>query len=446
MNMKRLYTYIILALGTVISAAAQSAVPTAHPLDTVADADSDNNGATSADAGTDAPATPRFAIKTNLLYDALLNVNIGAEMRVAPHWSVDLSADYNNWRLSHGRQWKHWFVQPEVRYWTGGTPFSRHFVAADIITGQFNTTLNGARRQGWGAGAGVGYGYVWRPSSHWGIEAELAVGYIHFSYDKYPCAGCGRKIASRHRNYVGPVKAAVNVVYYFGSGRKPTPAPAVIPEPVPVPVNPPVITDTVPLPQFDNRVTLTRVRTEELAGVARIQFAVNKTGIDSTLGVNADELATISARIDSISEGPDMKIVAIRLIGYASPEGPYSNNERLAAGRIGALREYIRDTHDIDDSLITATYVAEDWGGLRDAIAASDLNDRDDLLAIIDTVADPDAREAALRRHRDSWRIITRDILPALRRAEYLIRYEHTYTELESPANTEGTPANIKGK
>jgi|GEM_PF-307786 len=435
--MKRLYTYIILTLGTVISAAAQSAAPTAHPLDAVAAADTNSdtgsNGAPAADAGADAPATPRFAVKTNLLYDALLNVNIGAEMRVAPRWSLDLSADYNNWRLSHGRQWKHWFVQPEVRYWTGGTPFSRHFVAADIITGQFNTTLNGARRQGWGVGAGVGYGYVWRPSPHWGIEAELAVGYIHFSYDKYPCAGCGRKIASRHRNYVGPVKAAVNVIYYLGRANKPSPAVTVPLPPVPEPLPAPAQTDTVEPLRFELvDIPHSRVRSEELAGVARIQFAVSDTVLDRTIGANAAELGSIAARLDSIRNGLDMQIVSIQLTGYASPEGPYRNNERLAAARTAALHGHIRDTYAVADSLITDTYVAEDWTGLRNAVADSDLPDRDEILDIIDTTTEPDAREAAIRRHRTSWRQIAATVLPSLRRTEYIIRYEHRYEEQET--------------
>lgn len=89
------------------------------------------------------------AVKTNLLYDALLNANLGVEFKMSQRWSFDLSGNYNGWRLSHGRQWKHWFVQPEARYWLNDN-MKGHFFAANLIGGQFNTTLNGARRQGWG--------------------------------------------------------------------------------------------------------------------------------------------------------------------------------------------------------------------------------------------------------------------------------------------------------
>ena len=57
------------------------------------------------------------ALKTNLLYDATLTVNAGAEIAVAPRWSVDLSGNINAWTMSAGKRWKHWLVQPEARYW-----------------------------------------------------------------------------------------------------------------------------------------------------------------------------------------------------------------------------------------------------------------------------------------------------------------------------------------
>lgn len=171
-----------------------------------------------------------FAVKTNLVPDALANANIGAEMTVAPRWSVDLTGDFNFWNLSHQRKWKHWLVQPEVRYWfceaMGG-----HFVAAHLIGGEYNMggldmpfkflgtdfhKLRDSRFQGWMAGAGVAYGYSWLLGKHWNLEAEIGIGYVYSRYDRFECAGCGRKVESgKSHHYVGPTKAAVNLVYVF---------------------------------------------------------------------------------------------------------------------------------------------------------------------------------------------------------------------------------------
>jgi len=371
------------------------------------------------------------AIKTNVLYDALLNANLGLEAKLAPRWTLDISGNYNGWRLSHGRQWKHWLVQPEARYWTREA-MKGHFFAVHLFGGQFNTTLNDARRQGWAAGAGVGYGYAWRFASHWGLEAEIAVGYARYAYDKFPCADCGRKIAEREKNYFGPTKAALNLVYYFGgSSKKPVP---VIEEPVAEPVA--VAIDTVPAkPEFNFilvDVPESHMRSENLSGVAKVQFAANSTEIDFNNHNNAREVNSIVGKLDSIRGDLGMEITAVKFTGYASPEGPYAANSRLAAARTSALRNYLQSECNLPDKVVSVNSVAEDWEGLRKAVAASNLSDKNQLLAIIDSPRQPDAKEAELRRHTASWAYIKKNILPELRRTLFRIDYEHHYEEKET--------------
>lgn len=76
--------------------------------------------------------------------------------------------------------------------------------------------LSDARYQGWFVGAGVAYGYAWILGRHWNLELEIGVGYAYTQYDKFRCAGCGKKVESdKSHHYVGPTKAAVNLVYVF---------------------------------------------------------------------------------------------------------------------------------------------------------------------------------------------------------------------------------------
>lgn len=171
-----------------------------------------------------------WAAKTNLLYDATATINLGAEVTVAPKWSIDLSGNLNAWKMGDTERWKHWMLQPEARYWFCD-PFAGHFVGAHLLGGQYNvggidtdfeilgvdfSTLKDHRYQGWFIGAGIAYGYSWILGRHWNLEAEIGVGYIYTRYDKFECAGCGKKVdKDRSKHYVGPTKAALNLVYVF---------------------------------------------------------------------------------------------------------------------------------------------------------------------------------------------------------------------------------------
>lgn len=171
-----------------------------------------------------------IALKTNLLYDATTTLNAGLEVALAKRWSLDISGNYNPWTFSDNMKWKHWLVQPELRYWfcekLGGNFLGLHLLGGQFNVGNIQTDLKFLgtdfsplgryRFQGWTAGAGLAYGYAWMLGKHWNLEAEVGVGYTYSIYDKFQCVRCGSKLEkNRQHNYVGPTKAALNLVYVF---------------------------------------------------------------------------------------------------------------------------------------------------------------------------------------------------------------------------------------
>lgn len=168
-------------------------------------------------------------IKTNLLTDATLSPNLGVEVGLAPKWSLDVMGEVNFWSVNR-HLWKHWFVQPEARYWFCDR-FAGHFLGIHALGGQYNfgnirngvtflgskfKNLTDYRYQGWAAGAGIAYGYAWVLAKHWNLEAEIGIGWLYTRFDKFSCHNCGKKLESnRPHNYVGPTKLAVNLEYIF---------------------------------------------------------------------------------------------------------------------------------------------------------------------------------------------------------------------------------------
>ncbi|MDE5874413.1 MAG: DUF3575 domain-containing protein, partial [Muribaculaceae bacterium] len=45
-------------------------------------------------------AAQNVGIKTNLLYDALANINLGIEVKMAPRWTFDANGNFNDWTFS----------------------------------------------------------------------------------------------------------------------------------------------------------------------------------------------------------------------------------------------------------------------------------------------------------------------------------------------------------
>ncbi len=165
------------------------------------------------------------AIKTNLLYWTLGTPNLGIEIATGEKHSISLAGGFLPWQYSDSKKLKHWLVQPEFRYWPCET-FNGHFWGIHALGGQFNAggvsllfgifpTLKDNRYQGWATGGGISYGYHWMLNRRWSLEFSLGVGYLYIDYKKYGCTQCGNALKDSHRNYFGPTKAAINLIYIF---------------------------------------------------------------------------------------------------------------------------------------------------------------------------------------------------------------------------------------
>ena len=165
-------------------------------------------------------------------------------------------------------------------------------------------------------------------------------------------------------------------------------------------------------------------KTRSLQGTAYLDFPVNRTEIYPEYRRNPTELAKIHASIDTVRNDPDVQVTAFDLKGYASPEGTYALNTRLAKGRTKALQRYVASRYSLPDTLFHLDYEPENWEGLREYVQQSGLQDQDEILALIDSSEEPDAKEARLRReHPQSYAQLLRECYPGLRRTHYVIHY-----------------------
>lgn len=167
------------------------------------------------------------------------------------------------------------------------------------------------------------------------------------------------------------------------------------------------------------------VKQRKLEGSAFLDFPVNKTMIDPDYRNNPRELERIQTTIDSVRDNRFATITAVDIKGYASPEGTYNTNARLAQKRAEALRDYVRGLYEFSGAVFTVTSEPEDWEGLRRMTEISNLPEKEQVLAIIDEVDIFDGREKKLMELSGGtvYRFMLREWFPALRHSDYTVRY-----------------------
>lgn len=166
------------------------------------------------------------------------------------------------------------------------------------------------------------------------------------------------------------------------------------------------------------------MKSRSLSGSAYIDFPVDQTVIYPDYRRNTTELGKIQATIDSVRNDKDVTITSVWLKGFASPESPYKHNTELAIGRTAALKKHIGQLYHFADSIIQTDYEPEDWAGLRRYVEQSNINYRAEILALIDSDMEPDAKEAKIKRtYPDEYRFMLQNFYPALRHTDYRIDY-----------------------
>ncbi|WP_080905044.1 DUF3575 domain-containing protein [Parabacteroides sp. Marseille-P3160] len=163
-----------------------------------------------------------IALKNNLLYSATATPNLGLEIGIAKHFSVDLTGGYHPWSFTQDKSLQHWIVQPEFRYWFlerfDGHYLGFHAQYADYDLYGFDLPWGMDKEyayDGHAIGGGLSYGYHLYLTSRWNMEFTIGGGYNQFRYLKYTINNRGEKdpIGDFKRDYFGLTKIGISLVY-----------------------------------------------------------------------------------------------------------------------------------------------------------------------------------------------------------------------------------------
>lgn len=158
-------------------------------------------------------------------------------------------------------------------------------------------------------------------------------------------------------------------------------------------------------------------------------FRQSATRIDPHYRDNQAKLDTFLHKVSELHDAPACSISSIDITAYASPEGALDYNRSLSRQRARNIAEFLKERlPDLPDSLFSIHAGDINWHGLESLLKGSELQRREDLLAIIRDVPEEEMKDGALVEQRlntlktldkgVSYRYIYRNYFPLLRNAE----------------------------
>ena len=171
------------------------------------------------------PVASYFALKSNLLYDALLVPNLSLEASIGSGWTLGAGGMLAWWSkdVKH-RYWRIYGGDLEIRKYFGtlskSKPLQGHHLGiyGDFLTYDFEFGAKGYQSKATYA-AGIKYGYSHPIANRLNLDFALGIGYLHSNYKTYvPRDGCYVYQETKKRKWLGPTQAEISLVWLLGKG------------------------------------------------------------------------------------------------------------------------------------------------------------------------------------------------------------------------------------
>ncbi|MDO4993378.1 MAG: tetratricopeptide repeat protein [Bacteroidales bacterium] len=116
----------------------------------------------------------------------------------------------------------------------------------------------------------------------------------------------------------------------------------------------------------------------------------------------------------------------VEVSAYASPDGRYDFNEKLAERRGKTSADYVKEQMKKTrlEGAVDTKYTAEDWEGFQELVSQSHLQDKELILRVLSMYDDPEQREREIQNIATVYSELADAVLPELRRARMTINYD----------------------
>lgn len=151
---------------------------------------------------------------------------------------------------------------------------------------------------------------------------------------------------------------------------------------------------------------------------ADIMFLINQANIRANQ-LNTDAMTELKKEIVNANAAANREIKELNIQSYASPDGTYDFNEKLAEKREATTNDYLTKQLKKDKITefgeLTKQFTAEDWAGFQELVKKSNIQDKELILSVLSMYKDPEQREREIRNLSNVFEQLADQILPQLR-------------------------------
>ena len=159
---------------------------------------------------------------------------------------------------------------------------------------------------------------------------------------------------------------------------------------------------------------------------ANIMFLIQQTNLRWS-ELNSTEMKEFTETLKDIKADAENKVLDnVEVSAYASPDGGFDLNDRLAAQRQSNAEKHVNSLlkkTKVETSVDTE-YTAEDWEGFQELVAGSNIPDKDLILRVLSMYKEPEVREREIKNISAVYGELAEQVLPQLRRARLTLNYQ----------------------
>lgn len=179
---------------------------------------------------------------------------------------------------------------------------------------------------------------------------------------------------------------------------------------------------------------------------AQILYLINRAEVRNNQ-LKKEDIKDLQDKIKQAVADSNKVLKNADISAYASPDGPYDFNAKLADKRKTSAERYFDKTLKKDkfknitsENFLKLLSTPEDWEGFKKLVEESNIQDKELILRVLSMYSDPAVREKEIKNMAAAYTQLKETILPKLRRAKFTVSIDsigHSDAEIAELAKTD---------